>query len=248
MDAQMQLLWASIREEMEKQNREQTQTLTETINKTLEEHLSPIRMENEALRSEIKTLQSKVQYLQFEARKNNVIMHGVEEKEANNAELMSMVLELLNKTNDASNDANVWDKWEISNTYRIGKKSKNNKRPIKISFTLTWRRNEIMRNGKKLPKGVYIMEDLTKEELEKRKALLPQMKEARESGKYATIKNGKLIIKEKSEAEKRKRAPSSPLSTPPSNFSKASETTRVIQPAKITKTNTSKTTQRQPKN
>ncbi|KAI8428463.1 hypothetical protein MSG28_007274 [Choristoneura fumiferana] len=216
MEEQMKLLWSNIKEEMEKQNNKQMQILTETITKTLDEHLVPFRLENEALKKEVETLRSKINYLELEGRKNNIILHGVEERETNNSELTNMVLGLLNRTNNkAQNETHEWDKWEISKLYRVGKKTVNKIRPIKITLTLTWRRNEILKNKKNFPKGTYITEDLPKEEVEIRKSLIPALKDARASGKYAIIRNGRLIIKDKLEKEKRKRIPSSPPSTPP---------------------------------
>lgn len=237
MDEQMNILWTKMKEEMERQNQKQTQIITENLDKKLEEHLAPIRMENEALKTEIETLRSKVKYLDLESRKNNVILHGVEENEVNSTDLMNKVLDILNKTNDTQNGREEWDKWEVNKLHRIGKKLGNKLRPIKISFTLTWRRNDILKKWKKLGEGIYVTEDLPKEEVEARKALYPKLKEARASGKYAIIKNGKLIIREKLEAEKRKRVPSSPPTTPPGNFSKAQGKGRATQPIKVTKTN-----------
>uniref|UniRef100_A0A1E1WPR1 Endonuclease-reverse transcriptase n=1 Tax=Pectinophora gossypiella TaxID=13191 RepID=A0A1E1WPR1_PECGO len=237
MDEQMKLLWSNIKEEMEKQNQKQTQAIAETISKTLEEHLAPIRQENEVLRREVDTLRSRIRSLEMESRKNNIILHGVEETEAGKEDLINKVLELLNKTSEPRSENHSWDKWEINQLHRIGKKSDNKTRPIKISCTLSWRRNEIMKNKKRLPEGIYITEDLSKEEVEIRKALIPKLKEARESGKYAIIKNGKLVIREKTDAEKRKRATSSPPSTPPNYFSKPQENINPSQPAKISKIN-----------
>ena len=55
-----------------------------------------------------------------------------------------------------------------------------------------------MRNGKKL-KGsmVYVREDLSNRVLNKRKELMPQLREARESGKIAYFKYDKLVIKDR---------------------------------------------------
>ncbi|CAH0405407.1 unnamed protein product [Chilo suppressalis] len=241
MDKQMQLLWAKMKEEMEKQQEKQTQIIKETISKTIEEQLSHIRKENEVLKEEVATLRSKVKILDIEARKTNLILHGVEENETNNTELMKQVLELLNDLNKSQNATHEWDKWEISKLHRIGKKVQNKNRPIKIVFTLVWRRNEILTNKKHLPKGIYITEDLTKEEMDLRKSLYAKLKEARVSGKYAYIKHGKLIIKDQQESEKRKRASSSPPSTPPNSFSKVQEEDIVKQPTKFSKINPNQT-------
>ncbi|VVC91550.1 unnamed protein product [Leptidea sinapis] len=130
------------------------------------------------MKSEILLLKSKIKYLEFESRKNNIFLHGVEEKETNNLELINTVIELFkmpSSTEQAEEKEHNWDKCELSN-------------------------------------------------------------EARESGKYATIRNGKLIKRNKTESEKRGRTPSTPLSAPPNNFSKAPGKPKLHQPAKISKT------------
>ncbi|CAG5031882.1 unnamed protein product [Parnassius apollo] len=192
------------------------------------------------MKSEILLLRLKVKYLELETRKNNVLLHGVEETENNNLELMNTVIELFNvpctknkrrKRNTTGINGN------LAAYIELGKKTEGKIRPIKISCTLTWRRNEILKKKKKFPEGVYVTEDLSKEELEERKTLIPKMKEARASGKYATIRNGKLIIRDKMEPEKRKRTQSTPPSTPPDNFSKARGEPKLYQPAKMSRIN-----------
>ncbi|KAJ2940248.1 hypothetical protein O0L34_g11817 [Tuta absoluta] len=204
MDAQTKLLLATLMEEIEKQNSKQTQTITENLNKTLEEHLSPLRQENEALRSELEILRSKVKYLDLKSRKNNVVLHGIVETETNQQELMDLVLKFLNSISPAKStlkENQEWDRWEINNAYRIGKRLENKIRPIKVSCTLAWRRNELLKNKKKLPENVYISEDFTKEELEERRALGPKIKEARSSGKYAINPFEEMKIRTNSETE-----------------------------------------------
>ncbi|VVC94249.1 unnamed protein product [Leptidea sinapis] len=124
MGEQTKILVATLKDEIIKQNDKQTQTITETISNTIEEQLLPIN--NEAMKSEILLLKSKVKYLELESRKNNVLLHGVEEKETNNLELINTLIELFNmpsSTEQAAEEDHDWDKWEMSNVYRIGKKT-----------------------------------------------------------------------------------------------------------------------------
>lgn len=60
-----------------------------------------------------------------------------------------------------------------------------------------------MRNKKKLPKNIYVKEDFSKEILEKRKVLIPQLKE----GRIAYIKYDKLVVEGEASGmrDKRKR-------------------------------------------
>lgn len=240
MEKQMDLLWSRLKEELQKQTEIIAATVNETITTTIEEKLKPIKKENEALKNKVEVLSSKIQGLELENRKNNVIIHGVEEGKDNHTGLMEVVLEILNEV-DKTQIKHEWDRWEISKAHRIGKKCQGKDRPIKITLTLGWRKAELLKNRSNFPQGIKITEDFPKEILASRKALIPKLIEARESGKYAIIKNDRLIIREKSETgknkEKRKRAPSSPLSTPPNNFSRAHEQAKGSQNRKISKIN-----------
>lgn len=229
-------------ENMAKQSEAITTKVSENLSKIIEDQLKPIKQVNLENKMEIEKLKLKVRNLEIDTRKNNVIMHGVEEKENNNTELMDIVLEILNNTNKLINSSD-WDKWEISQIQRIGKKDSSKTRPVKMTLTLGWRKLELLKHKKKFPKNLKITEDFTKEVLEARRTLMPKMIEAREAGKFAIIRNDKLIIREKVDKpinkEKRKRVPSSSPSTPQSNSSRPQtpQKEKYAQPTKLTKTN-----------
>lgn len=65
-----------------------------------------------------------------------------------------------------------------------------------------------------MPNQTYITEDFSKETMEIRKNLQEQLRQERQKGKYAFIRNNKIVIRESSDAEKRKReASTSPYNT-----------------------------------
>lgn len=243
MEQQFDLLWNKLKVELEKQTDAITKSVHTSLSLTFDEKLKPIIQENAEMKIEIDKLKSTVKRLEIDARKNNIILFGIKEEENENIGLMDIVLETLNNINKNSIKSNDWDKWEISQVQRIGKKNDTKTRPVKVVLTLGWRKMELLKNRKKFPENITVSEDFPKETLEIRKALIPKMIEAREAGKYAIIKNNKLIVKEKQEKgenkDKRKRVPSSPPKTPPSNFSRMSEEGKVShsQPNKVPKTN-----------
>lgn len=243
MEEQFDLLWKKLKDELEKQTTAITESVHTSLSLAFDEKLKPIIQENTEMKIEIDKLKSTVKRLEIDSRKNNIILFGIKEEENENIELMDIVLETLNGINKNSIKSNDWDRWEISEVQRIGKKEDSRIRPIKLVLTLGWRKMELLKNRKNFPKNISVTEDFSKETLEKRKALVPKMIEARESGKYAIIKNDKLIVKEKREKkennDKRKRVPSSPPKTPPSNFSTTTGENRVphSQPNKVPKTN-----------
>lgn len=79
----------------------------------------------------------------------------------------------------------------------VAKKSESTKpRPILVSFTNIWKRDEIIRNKQRFS-NIYVSEDFTKEVLEKRKLLQVQLKEERSKGNIAYLKYDKLVIKQR---------------------------------------------------
>ncbi|VVC87456.1 unnamed protein product [Leptidea sinapis] len=110
---------------------------------------------------------NKINVLERSTRKNNLILHGLKEDGKSYLELVNLVLGSLNKTIEDSQ--NNWDKWKICYATRIGKRGQEKRRPVLITVTRDWRRMELFRNKKALPKNMYITEDYPKEVLNKRK-------------------------------------------------------------------------------
>ncbi|KAL0859844.1 hypothetical protein ABMA27_010184 [Loxostege sticticalis] len=228
MEAQLTALLEKIKEE----NEIQTKNIIENICTKIDEKLRPLQEENKKLKSEVQTLQTKVNILEKEIRKNNLIIHQVSETEKSDKELLELVLETLNKLS-ANADLEKWDVWEISKAHRLGKKG-DRKRPILITLTLSWRKTEILRNNKKFNNGIYATEDFPKEVLMKRKELKEKMEEEIEKGKVAYIRYDKLIVKE-APNEKRKRSPTQSPKTMPGTSESISTMAFNKQPSKKNK-------------
>lgn len=251
----MEILLKHINENMNKKINEikeefaiQTNNLTTNIVITIEEKLKPLIDENKKLKKEIEVLHNKVHSMEKEVRKNNVILHGIEETEKNNLELLQVVLTTLNEVAKDGGLEN-FDKWEISEVRRLGKKEDKKRRPILLKLTLAWRRTEILKNNKKFPKNIYATEDIPKDILIIRKELKIKQQEEIKKGNLAIIRYDKLIIKENPKQSnresslkdkqlerdntetKRKR---SPTKSPPRSGTKRYETGPVA-PSKINK-------------
>lgn len=197
MDDQFQLLFDKMKIEMQKQTIE----LTNNILDKMDEKLKPIQEENQRLNLKVEKLEKKVEVLERDRKRNNIIVHGLAEKEQSTLDLMMCL------KNHISDDLGInIESYEINNIYRIGIKNKNEKpRPLLVSLVSAWKKAEITRNKRKL-KELYITEDFSKETLEIRKSLQPKLMEERQKGNLAYIKYDKLIVKESSRnTEKRKR-------------------------------------------
>ncbi|KOB71226.1 Endonuclease-reverse transcriptase [Operophtera brumata] len=215
MEEQFQLLFDSMKIEMQKQTAELTESLPKKLMDTMDEKLTPIIEENEQLKQKVSELETEMEYLKRDKKNNNVIFFGLEEGENSTSELFKNVKVTLKE------DLNIIiEQFEINKLYRLGKnKVQNKSRPVLCSFVNAWRKDEIMENKKSFIcfNCMLCMCDYSKEVLERRKALLPKLKEEREKGNTAFLKYDKLVVKE-SNTEKRKREPTtspSPSKTQP---------------------------------
>lgn len=216
--------------ELEKHTTTITKNISDTLLRTIDERLQPLIEENKQLKFEVEILNKKIKYLEDGNRKNNIILHGVEEKENSHEGLFNIIKDILQITN-----VNL-EKYEINKYHRLGKKQDMNRnRPILISFTSYQKKAEVMKNKTNMPPKTYLTEDYSKETLEIRKSLQQQLKQEREKGNEAFIKNNKLIVRGKSESEKRKRVmTTSPtcIETPPHPTGEKN----IIAPSKMHKT------------
>ncbi|KAI8430992.1 hypothetical protein MSG28_001085 [Choristoneura fumiferana] len=170
----------------------------------LDEKMKTIIEENNILKNKISELEQKLKAVDREKRKNNLVFFGMEERGKSEGELVDYIKDLIV-------DMGVhMDSHEISNVYRIGIKSKNKNRPVVASITTRWKKHIILKNKTSLPPGIYVKEDYSKEILEKRKQLQPQLEEENKKGNIAYIKYDRLIVlKQKgNNREKRKRVTS----------------------------------------
>lgn len=208
----MQILFEKIQEQMKQQTITITEAVTTNVVQQIDERFKKLDEENKQLKNEVKELKEKMKGLEMAKKKTNILLFGVKEDKQEELSLVKNINEKLNGYLGLN-----LQEHEIINAFRIGN-IKSSPRPILISLVSYWRKMEIMRSKYKLPTGIYVKEDYTKDILEARKALQPKLEEERKKGNIAYLKVDKLIIKSQTDAnrEKRKRDPSSSpdLSTP----------------------------------
>lgn len=215
-----------MKEEMAAQTREITEAVTKKVSENISENLTALLEENKSLKTEVKILHDKIKSMDEHRRKNNIVFFGVKEEQHGESPIEA-IIQLIDK----DMDIHIYSS-EINNAYRLGVKKDNKPRPILVTFTTNWRRNEVLTNKKRLNSEIYIKEDLSKETLEKRKELLPQLKEERAKGKICYFVKDKIVIKEPKEdkRDKRKRVRTRSPSKSPNNPS-------TLAPKKTIKTN-----------
>ncbi|CAB3241247.1 unnamed protein product [Arctia plantaginis] len=173
MDNQFQLLFDKLQIEMQKQTMELQTSITNNIMESLDEKLQPIIAENKILKTKLGKLEIEVESLKRAKKQNNLIFFGLKEDEKSNLELLQKVKKIL----ETDLSTNLKD-YEVNNIYRIRKKLSDKARPTLVTFVNEWKKNEVSKLKKNL-KDVYISEDYTKDVLEKRKMLQPQLMEER---------------------------------------------------------------------
>lgn len=199
MDTQMEKFLQIMKKEMATQTTEITEAVSKKVSENINEKLNALLEENKILKIEVKTLRDTIKAMEEQKRKNNIIFFGVREKEGYESPIQT-VIKLIEKDMNIRITLN-----EVNNAYRLGEKKDNKPRPILVTFISNWRRNEIFRNKKKLGSEIYIKEDLSKEILEKRRELLPQLKEQRTKGKICYFVKDKIVIKEPKDEKRDKR-------------------------------------------
>lgn len=155
------------------------------------EELKKTKQENIQLRERVEKQEGKIESLEREIRKKNLVLRGVEENEREGSgetvDKVAQVVKAMGVGMEVQQD--------IDEVRRIGKPRDGVIRPILLKLTTINKKWEILGQSKKLRgTDIWVDEDYTKEVIEERKILYPQVKMARENGHRAFIKHNKLII------------------------------------------------------
>lgn len=180
----------SLRMEMKQDRMEMMKTMKD-MRESLVGQIGIMQAEMTRMNERVNLQDTRTTMVEKETRRRNIIVHGIEEKPNENwSELQTSVLELLNEKMEVNIKME-----EIDQILRMGRKHEGQSRPINIKLITYWRKQEILRNTGKL-KGIkiYIDHDLSKEEIQEKKKLLPIMMELRKNGNHAVMKGCNLIV------------------------------------------------------
>lgn len=130
--------------------------------------------------------------LELTVRKNNIIIFKVEENERTTEELLLLIIDLINKSNEQFDLI----KNDIESCFRLGKKTEGKIRPIRITFKSYEKKQKVLM-GKKSGATFTIAEDLPKSVVEARKPLIPKLLELKKEGKRAHFKLDELVVEGK---------------------------------------------------
>ncbi|CAH2085156.1 unnamed protein product [Euphydryas editha] len=218
MDQNIEWLLLKLEDKLNQQTSLISTNVTNNIMQAFDEKMKTLLEENNNLKTRITKLEQKIEFMEKDKRKNNLVFFGIEEKEKTEFELVECMKKIIEEMGIQL------ESQEIAKIYRIGQRSNKN-RPIVVSFTTTWKKNLIQKNKSNLPKDIYLTEDYPKEVLETRKKLKPIVEEERKKGNFAYIKYDKIVVKnlKDSNREKRKRDNAESPETSPTNTKKKTD-------------------------
>lgn len=180
-----------------KQVNENILTKIENINGTLQalstkvdSEIREVNKKVELLETENKDLKAHLKETERKLRKRNLVFYGInEEGEENESDLIVKIKNLVEEKLQIRTEYT-----DITNIFRLGKKSEKT-RPILVEFLTQFiRKNILINRGKLKGTKIFIVEDLIPEDREVQKLLTENLKEARKLNKSAKIKGNKLII------------------------------------------------------
>ena len=141
------------------------------INKSLEDmnkKMCDLVLVNEHLSSENRDLREKVLDLEYRQRRNNLVFDGIREHDGEQgSDCYNKIIAVLNNIMDTK-------KVRVARCHRVGAPSKSKfPRPIIACFDWYGDVTTILNSRKRLPKGIYVNDDLPDEWKDRRRALRP---------------------------------------------------------------------------
>ncbi|XP_060563100.1 uncharacterized protein LOC132722596 [Ruditapes philippinarum] len=134
-----------------------------------------------------KKLNDDLVYIQSQSRRNNLIFTNIDEAPTGNNEDLTSDKNFLTDKMKIAND--LVKEMEFERVHRIGNHGRNGKpRNIAAKFNL-FKERELVKNT-----DCYVNERFPKEVIDKRKELLPKLKEARQKGNKAWLSYDTLYI------------------------------------------------------
>lgn len=103
--------------------------------KALDEKIKTITDKKNIFKTKMSELKEKINTIEKEKRKNNLVFFGIKEIEKTENELVDYIKEAIIDTEIRLNSH------EIGNVYRIGQQTNNKIRPVVVSITTIWKKH-----------------------------------------------------------------------------------------------------------
>lgn len=168
-------------------------------NKSIQANCKSQRADIDRLAESMLILDEKSEFLDRQTRRANIIIDGIPEAEKeNNVVTEEKVLEIFKeKLNLDPKTITVEQAMRTGKVNISSDGTQGRPRPVFVRFHRTKDRDLVLRNARKL-KGtrIFINEDYPEAVRQRRKELLPKMKEARARGDIAFLRYDKLVIQQ----------------------------------------------------
>lgn len=169
---------------------ENINTVNAKLDKVVQE-MKQVKEENRKLKSVVAEQEKRIDNLEREVRKKNVVIKGVMDEEEENENKSKEKITLLLQKMGVNIDMNM----DIEEIRRLGNYVEGRKRPIIVKLTKERTKILILQNARNLSgTDIWIDEDFSKTVQEERKALVPHLKEERKKGNRAYLRFNKLIV------------------------------------------------------
>lgn len=156
-----------------------------------EETISELKHENQRLIKTIKVQEERLEQVEREIRRNNIIIQGLPDIDGENQEGVKEEIQGVLREIGVEINPLV----DIKETTKLGIYKPNKKRPILVKLQTWDKKMEIFKRTKELKgKDIWINDDYTKKVQDDRKILIPHLKQAKQQGHRAYLRHNKLIV------------------------------------------------------
>lgn len=168
--------------------REMQEDIKGTIISNLNEEFNNLELKNELLEKKIEEQSNKINNLERQCRRKNLILFGVDQTEKSYNGLEKKVINIINTYIKTSCDT-----YNIEAVRRLGIKG-GKVRPIAITFNTLGYKLKIQKKHNLQNTSYYLKEDYPIEVLIKRKELQVQLQKEKDAGNTAYIEYNKIIV------------------------------------------------------
>lgn len=182
----------------QKENMKTMETnITININKHIDQKFNELEQEHRKLELQVQEQERRIDQLERQSKRKNVVLFGVEETELNYQHLVDIVLNIFNKDIKILCEIS-----EIEFIKRIGRKG-TNPRPISVTLSTLGKKIVLLQSKKNLDiTNYYLKEDFPPKVLQIRKTLQEEVANYEAEGIKAIIKYDKIIVLEKNKRQK----------------------------------------------
>ncbi|CAG9131215.1 unnamed protein product [Plutella xylostella] len=205
--------------------------ITTNINNNINNKFERMEIKYAELEKTVTKQEERLDMIEKQLRKKNLVFFGVEETEKNYEDLESNLVKIINDKMKVSCSLS-----EVESARRIGKRG-DKPRPIVLTLTTTGKKIQILKRKKSLDGSTYYLkEDFPPKILNIRKELQEELKKKREEGTNAVLRYDKIIILEGKNSTMAKRQNNNKRNLSESPIEKSGSFSKQIQAHKKNKT------------